>query len=311
MAENRSAGPQPLVSVVIIFLNSERFLAEAIDSVRDQTWQTWELLLVDDGSTDRSTTIARRYADAEPGRIRYLEHDGHANLGMSASRNLGVAHAAGEWVALLDSDDVWRTDALESRMDALTNHPDADLVYGPARHWYSWDASSAKADTIQDIGVEPGLVRSGAALAAHFIEKGTGTPCPSSIVMRREVFRRLGGFEAAFRGMYEDQVFCFKAALGARVLVAGYSGLLYRQHEDSCCSVEFRANRQAAARLRFLRWARRHASRSAAADARLRQTVRRHYRAAWWATGAPGRLRRTARGLLPEPVVGWLKARRP
>ena len=83
----------PEVSVTIIFLDEERFLAEAVESVLAQSYTNWELLLVDDGSTDRSTEIARGYALANPDRIRYLEHPGHANRGMSASRNLGVRSA--------------------------------------------------------------------------------------------------------------------------------------------------------------------------------------------------------------------------
>ena len=88
-----------LVSVVVIFLDAERFLEEAVGSVLAQTFDHWELLLVDDGSTDGSTAIARRYARTHPGRIRYLEHDGHRTLGMSASRNLGLFHGRGHYIA--------------------------------------------------------------------------------------------------------------------------------------------------------------------------------------------------------------------
>jgi glycosyltransferase involved in cell wall biosynthesis len=68
---------QPLVSVIIIFWNAERFIAEAIESVFAQTYRAWELLLVDDGSSDGSMAIARRYAERDPQRVRYLEHPKH------------------------------------------------------------------------------------------------------------------------------------------------------------------------------------------------------------------------------------------
>lgn len=310
MADITAVSSEPLVSVVIIFLNAERFLVDAIESVRAQTWRNWELLLVDDGSTDTSTTIARRYGAAEPGRIRYLEHDAHRNRGMSASRNLGAAHAAGEWIALLDSDDAWTPDAVAIRLAALRENPGAEVVYGPAMNWHSWDPASPQQDQVQDLGLTPGMVRDGALLASHFVEKGTATPCPGTTIARRTTWERLGGFEESFRGMYEDQVFWFKAALGARVLVAPRSGLLYRQHDDSCCSVEFRMNRHPAARLRFLQWARRYASHVGARDPHLRRTLRRHLRAARWSTGTAGRLRRTARRLIPQPVIGWLRTLR-
>src|SRR6266508_1759684 len=98
---------QPLVSVVIIFWNADRFLREAIESVFAQAHTKWELLLVDDGSTDRSTEIARTYAHRYPGTVHYFEHHDHQNRGMSASRNLGIRNAQGKYIAFLDADDVW------------------------------------------------------------------------------------------------------------------------------------------------------------------------------------------------------------
>ena len=308
MADIKTAPGEPLVSVVIIFLNAERFLAEAIESVRAQTWRNWELLLVDDGSTDDSTGIAQRYAAAEPGRIAYVEHEAHRNRGMSSSRNLGAAHAAGEWIAFLDSDDVWTPEALATRLVALRDNPGAEIVYGPAMNWHSWDSSRPQHDQVQDVAFAPGVVPNGALLASHFIEHGTSTPCPGATVVRRPTFERLGGFEDSFRGMYEDQVFWFKAALGARVLIVPRTGLFYRQHDDSCCSVEFRTAGHLAARLRFLQWARRHAEQVGASDPHLTRTLRRHLRAARWSTGTAGRLRKSARRLVPRPVIGWLKA---
>src|SRR5262245_24155101 len=92
------------VSVIIIFMNAQAFISDAIDSVFAQTYTNWELLLVDDGSTDASTQIALSFANGNPGRVRYLEHSGHRNRGMSASRNLGIQHAGGEYIGFLDAD---------------------------------------------------------------------------------------------------------------------------------------------------------------------------------------------------------------
>src|ERR1700676_3510370 len=97
---------RPLVSVIIIFLNEDRFLAEAIESVRAQTYANWELILVDDHSTDRSTATSLDAVAHHP-RIRYVEHPGHANRGMSASRNLGLVQARGQYGGFLDAEDVW------------------------------------------------------------------------------------------------------------------------------------------------------------------------------------------------------------
>ncbi len=83
---------RPFVSAIVIFLNENRFLQEAIESIFAQTYDHWELLLVDDGSTDESSDIALRYAERHPEKVRYLEHAGHENRGMSVSRNLGIAN---------------------------------------------------------------------------------------------------------------------------------------------------------------------------------------------------------------------------
>src|SRR5947199_3249480 len=147
----------PLVSVVIIFLDAERFLDEAIGSVFAQTYREWELLLVDDGSTDTSRNIALRYAEKHPDKVRYLAHSGGQNRGMSASRNLGIAHAKGGYIAFLDADDVWLPNKLEHQVALLESQPAAGMVYGPTEWWYSWTDNhhDSQRDYINDLGEQP------------------------------------------------------------------------------------------------------------------------------------------------------------
>src|SRR3990172_11731590 len=122
---------KPLVSVIIIFYNEERFIEEALECVFAQTYTNWELLLVDDGTTDNSTAIAQRYAEKYPEKVYYLEHPGHQNRGMSATRNLVIANAKGEFIAFLDADDVWLPHKLERQLAIIESQPDAAMVYGP------------------------------------------------------------------------------------------------------------------------------------------------------------------------------------
>ena len=134
---------EPLVSVVLPFANAKEFLAEAIESVLAQSVRSWELLLIDDGAGDGSTKIAKDYAERLPAKIRYLDHADHANRGVSASRNLGIARARGVFVAFLDADDVWVPEKLARQTSRLSRHPEAALVYGLSQWWYSWSGEPA------------------------------------------------------------------------------------------------------------------------------------------------------------------------
>ncbi|WP_126174568.1 glycosyltransferase family A protein [Altericroceibacterium xinjiangense] len=113
---------EPRVSIVCIFFNEIKYLQEAVDSILAQEFTDFELLLVDDGSTDGSTEIALAYAQDHPDRVRYLEPPGHANRGMSAARNLGLRHARGEFIAVADGDDRWRNGRLREQVAILDAH---------------------------------------------------------------------------------------------------------------------------------------------------------------------------------------------
>ena len=102
-----STPASPLVSVVTAFFREEKFLDETIQSVINQSYTNWELLLVDDGSPDGSPDIARKYASRYPDKIFYLQHENRANKGVCRSRNYGISRSRGEFIAYLDADDVW------------------------------------------------------------------------------------------------------------------------------------------------------------------------------------------------------------
>lgn len=146
---------QPFVSVIVIFYNAQQFLGEAVASIFQQTYKNWELILVDDGSTDRSTTIAQAYAHQFPKKIRYLDHKSHQNQGMSMSRNLGIRHANGDLIGFLDADDVWLPYKLEQQIELLNHHPEAGMIYGRLLFWYSWDklTKSQSQDYFCDLGL--------------------------------------------------------------------------------------------------------------------------------------------------------------
>lgn len=229
---------KPSVSTVIIFLNAADFIEEAIESVFAQTYADWELLLVDDGSTDASTDIARRYAARHPGRVSYLTHDGHQNRGMSASRNLGIQHARAEYIAFLDADDVWLPDKLEQQVALLRAHPRAGMVVGATHYWYGWTGrkQDARFDHVAPVGGPQDALLEPPKLAKLLRPLGNeGSPSNSSMILRRTAIEGVSGFEEEFRGLFEDQAFLIKIYLTTAVFVSSACWDRYRQHPDSCC----------------------------------------------------------------------------
>jgi glycosyltransferase involved in cell wall biosynthesis len=231
----------PLVSVVLIFFDEERFIEEAVQSVYDQTLADWELILVDDGSTDRSTQIARELA-AHDERIRYVDHPRHENRGMAASRNLGVANSSAPYLAFLDADDVWVPSKLAEQVDLLERMPDVAMVNGALRFWHSWDPTSTKADRcVLTGGVgERRLDPPEAALTNYPL--ASVDPAGVDLLVRRPVFEAVGGFEERFRGMFEDQSFLIKVFQRYPVYISSCVWLLYRQHDASSSALGTRVS---------------------------------------------------------------------
>lgn len=114
-----------MVTVIMPAYNCERFLEEAVESVKAQTYREWELLIIDDCSTDNTKEIAEKLADNDR-RIRTIHNK--ENIGVSKTRNRGIQEAVGDWIAFLDSDDVWEPEKLERQLK-LTADRDADIVY--------------------------------------------------------------------------------------------------------------------------------------------------------------------------------------
>ena len=243
----------PEISVVIIFKDAEDFLEDSIESVRVQTFRGWKLLLVDDGSTDESTEMALRHAEQDR-RVRYLEHPQHANLGMSATRNLGIAHACGDFIAFLDADDMLFPTALDEQVAVLHAHPRVGMVYGPLDYWYGWTGRTddQARDFVYRVGVPAERIYEPPSLIGLFIQDIAFAP--SGMLLRRAVVEQVGGFEESFRDLYEDQVFAAKICGATPVYVAGRCWYRYRQHPNSCCLTAQRDGRLDASREPFLRW---------------------------------------------------------
>jgi len=281
----------PTVSTIIIFLDPGKFLEETIESVQAQTFEDWELLLVDDGSTKSGSDVARDLAARHPDRVRYLEHPGHENRGKSESRNLGFRNARGRYVALLDADDVWLPDTLREQVAILDAHPEVGMVYGNTLYWYGWsgEKSASDHDFTPALGVAPEAVHPPPTLLPKMLSGRAAEPCTGCYLARRDLVERIGAFEDEFRVLYEDQVFISKLFLAAPVYVSSRCWLHYRQHPASICATTDARPVGEAARLTFLDWLVKYLRAGAIEDEDTWRAVNRQY----WIYGHYRRVDRT------------------
>lgn len=246
---------RPCVSVIVPFLDTPPdFFREALAGVRAQTFTDWELILVDDGSGP----AAREVADAaarDSTQIRIVESGPEQPAGISGARNAGLRQARGEFVALLDSDDVWLPDHLERHVAAYRDEPRAAMVCTDALYWSSWREG---ADFVPGAGSAAGLFTP-PDFAVELLRGRIPVPCPTSVTVRRTVLEEIGGHEAAWaadrrmNSMYEDQVFYVKLGSRHAVLRLPVVAERYRMRAESVTGSASTAQEHEA-RSRFLAW---------------------------------------------------------
>jgi glycosyltransferase involved in cell wall biosynthesis len=114
------------VSILLCTYNRADLLSRAVDSVLNQSYSAWELIIVDDGSTDETASVIERYREADE-RIRSVRHE---NQGLPKSRNLAIENARGAYLALIDDDDEYSPDHIEKRMGYMLDNPEVDIMWG-------------------------------------------------------------------------------------------------------------------------------------------------------------------------------------
>jgi glycosyltransferase involved in cell wall biosynthesis len=274
-----------LVSISIPFYNAERFISETIESVLAQTNAQWELLLVDDGSTDRSSEIAHDFVLRWPEKIRYREHPGHRNRGVNASRNLGAKCSQGEYLAFLDSDDIWLPDKLERQVASMDAHPEAGIVFGPTKYWYSWDPdrSDRQEDRVPPLAPGGRLYFPPTLLARSYPLGEYGAPCPSSFLLRRSAFEHIGGFDERFNPetyqLYEDIAFLTKVYLNLPVFVSELCLDNNRCSQFSMTHGLAGSSHEESARRYYFNWLQQYLRSRSVADPEIWKAVRRQ---AWF-----------------------------
>ena len=299
----------PLISIVIPFRNTEKFLHEAIESVLGQSSHNWELLLVDDGSSDRSPLIASSYVKTYPKKIRMLTHDGRRNLGVSATRNLGLSQARGRYACFLDADDVFLPDKLKEEVKILEANPEAFAVCGAYQYWYGWtgSANDVGRDFTVTLGIEAERLYQPPALLIHNLRAGGRKPGTSSIMLRRDRLS-FDVCDESFKGLGDDQVFWAKLSLSAPLFVTDKCLFKYRQHSDSLCAEAMKSGEDLAAWQRFLAWLEQHLISEKVDHAEVWKALRRSQRSInYQIRFAPIKL--WYRRLLPIRWRYWLRDR--
>jgi glycosyltransferase involved in cell wall biosynthesis len=249
--------------VIVPFLDPPRaFFREALAGVRAQSWTDWEMILVDDGSGPDAREVAEAAA-RDSARIRVVESGPERPAGISGARNAGLRHARGEFVALLDSDDVWLPEHLERHVAAYRVEPRAEMVCTDALYWSSWREGAGEGagegpDFLPGADAPAGLFDP-PDFAVELIRGRVPVPCPTSVTVRRTVLEQIGGHEAAWtsdrrmNSMYEDQVFYVKLASRHPVLRLPVVFERYRLHGGSVTG-SASAGQEREARRRFLAW---------------------------------------------------------
>jgi glycosyltransferase involved in cell wall biosynthesis len=192
----------PLVSVVIPTYNYGRFIGETVESALAQTYRPVETIVVDDGSTDDTRERVAGYGN----RVRYLYQQ---NRGLSAARNAGIGAAQGEFIALLDSDDLWLPDKLERQVAVCVGDPASALV---ATERFAIDETGRRLDYVAESCARAGFCE---LTARDLLEFPAFSP--SSVVARKDALLAVGGFDEALTAV-EDMEMWVRVAARFRVL---------------------------------------------------------------------------------------------
>lgn len=243
------------VSIITPYRDGAQFLAQAIDSVTAQTVGCWELLLVDDRSSDDGAAIARDYAARDP-RIRLLDTLGSERSGAAAARNVGLAAAGGEYVAFLDADDLLLPGKLEQELGLAGRHPEAALICGAARWQRDGEPLAYWTDRVRHVAT--GLHPPPDLLDQLILLRTDQVPCTCAVLARREAVVGAGGFEESL-ALYEDQSLWVKLFARYPAYLGTHVTSVYRQHPGSASaraerSGDYHRTRLHPARAAFLDW---------------------------------------------------------
>ncbi|HLL73732.1 MAG TPA: glycosyltransferase [Pyrinomonadaceae bacterium] len=239
MQSKLSSSP-PLISVIVPTYNYGKLIGQSLDSVRSQTYQHWECLVVDDGSTDHTSEVVKGYVKADS-RIRYLKQD---NRRQAAARNNGIQNSRGEYFQFLDADDLIEPKKFERQVNYMEAHPDVDIVYGDVRFFEGENVN--KLHYLlggEDKPWMPGISGKGKDVLTALIRKDT-IPINTALV-RRSVVDKVGLFDERLSPVEDWDYWIRCAAEGMR--------FQYKDSEETRALVRYHSSSSSKNRRQALR----------------------------------------------------------
>jgi len=207
-----------LVSIIIPVFNTGKYIKEAVDSALRQNYKNKEIIVVDDGSTDNTKSILSPYINEN--KIKYIYQE---NKGLAGARNTGIKAAKGDFIAFLDSDDIFLPNKIERQVEFLENHHDCDICYCDIWHFYDGEPNKLmKLDYKYYSGNE--VFKN--LLKKNFIN-------PLTVVMRRSVVNKYGVFNESFRRTEDWEYWIRLAWQGVKFCFLPEVLAKYRMRKDS------------------------------------------------------------------------------
>ncbi|MGB5963091.1 MAG: glycosyltransferase family A protein [Coleofasciculaceae cyanobacterium] len=207
-----------VVSVIIPAYNAERTILETIASVQQQTFSDFEIIVINDGSTDRTLELVQGIQDE---RVKIFSYE---NGGLPVARNRGISRAKGEFIAFIDADDMWTSDKLELQVAILQQHPEAGVAYSWSRFMNERGELSYVVD---DRHIEGNVYEK--LLLNNFLNNG------SSLLVRREAIESAGKFDPTLKSC-EDWDFYLRLAAKWSFVLVPKPQILYRQSSTAMTS---------------------------------------------------------------------------
>lgn len=209
------------ISIVIPLYNKEKHIRDTLKCIFEQTYQDFEIIIVNDGSSDRSLEIVSTVKDA---RIRVISQE---NKGAAAARNKGVEIASSDYVAFMDADDRWKKNYLESMIDLIRSYPDA-AIYGS--NYEIWE--NGKVSVLE----YPEIIEDKSIIKNYFISGKVYTPLwTSAVIVKRNIFLNLGGFPVRSKVCEDVDLWC-RMALSGQIAYLNKPLAIYKRDSSNMLS---------------------------------------------------------------------------